>query len=86
MKFRKENKIHYRQDFRGRIGIPSGVDFIIENDTGIFKSQDCFVLRADGYGFLGIEGSYGNGALYVSKSSLSRKQLKRYEKVMEARK
>ena len=78
MKFRKDNKIPYRQDFRGHISLPSGIDFSVITESGAFANTDCIMLIADGYGNL-LGGNYGNGAIYVPKASLSRKQLKRFE-------
>jgi hypothetical protein len=81
MKFRKDNKIRYRQDFRSFIGIPSGVDLTIVNQSGMFKLKDSFMLIGDGHGEM--MGNYGNGAIYVCKKSLTKKQLDRFERVIK---
>ncbi|GEM_PF-3254689 len=79
MIFRKDNRILYGQDFRFFRGIPSGVDFAVEEErSGIF------VLTAHGYGlrrksYLQAGDAYGCGSLYVSVRSLTTKQRKRLE-------
>lgn len=71
MKFRKGNKIYYGQDFRYRRGVPSGINFQVS------KWKMGFVLRADGYGLFG---NYGNGALFLYNSRLSKILKERLQK------
>ena len=73
MRFRKDNKIRYRQDFIEYRGIPAGVEFLVTKAWGVF------VLRAYGFGLVDRDrdrGGYGSGALYVwSVTSKQRKRL-----------
>ncbi len=71
MRFRKDNKIRYRQDFLEYRGIPAGVEFLVTEEWGVF------VLRAHGFGLVDRDrGGYGSGALYVwSVTSKQRKRL-----------
>ena len=59
MKFSKDNKINYGQDFFQKVGIPHGVDFCVS-----VVDSNCVKLTAPGYGGK----PYGNGALYVRLS------------------
>jgi|GEM_PF-4292578 len=60
VRFPRENKFDYGQDFSRRCGIPSHVEFEVE-DCGRY-----YVLTAPGYG---LAGDYGNGALIVYQGS-----------------
>jgi len=68
MKFRKDNKIGYGQDHHYHKGIPSDVNFLVR------ESSNAFILRGNGYGNFCGKNNYGNGALYVRKSMLTKKQ------------
>jgi len=61
MKFDENNKIRFGQDHQFHIGVPSEVDFKVENFT-----DGRFVLTAYGYGQLEPHDqySYGNGKIY----------------------
>lgn len=59
MKFPKDNKIVYGQDFGCYVGVPSDVDFEVKQ-----ISNNHMQLVADGYGIMGGN-KYGNGAIYV---------------------
>jgi hypothetical protein len=59
VKFPKDNKIVYGQDFGWYKGVPSDVDFEVE---GIIQNR--INLVADGYGRLGGN-KYGNGSICV---------------------
>lgn len=65
-KFRKNNKILYGQDMQLKCGVPSGIEFEIEQ---FMKGR--VVLTAKGYG--DIKRGYGNGKLYVLVESLPSK-------------
>ena len=65
IRFPKNNKIWYGQDFRQWKGVPSNIDFEIGEICG-----DSIKLVADGYGRLGKGNKYGNGAIYVSKKDI----------------
>ena len=58
MRFRPSNRIRYGQDFGQFSGIPSGVNFSVEE----FCEPGMFILKGPGYG---EPGNYGSGALYV---------------------
>ena len=72
MKFRKDNKIQYAQDFRYPTGIPSGIDFVLT------KRNDWYDLTAAGYGIVG--GNYGSGCLLIKSNWLTTKQRSRFER------
>ena len=57
MKFPKNNKVIYMQDFSHHESIPSGVDFMVEP-----LGKDKVMLIAPNYGGK----PYGNGRLYLS--------------------
>ena len=66
VRFPKDNKINYGQDMGFHRGVPSDVDFEIEEFT-----DDRVRLIADGYGVLGKGGNkYGNGSIYVNKKDM----------------
>jgi len=64
IRFPKNNKITYSQDFSFPTGIPSDIDFEVCGFVG-----DSIKLIADGYGRLGGD-KYGNGAIYVSEKDI----------------
>lgn len=57
MKFPKDNKIIYSQDFHVHKGVPSGINFASSVDT-----DGLITLTAPGYG---AAGNYGNGSLTI---------------------
>lgn len=59
LKFRKGNKIPYRQNFESFTGIPSGIEFSVE-----WITDQSVKLAAPGYGKVSNAG-YGNGPLYA---------------------
>jgi len=73
MKFRKDNKILFDQDFALWRGIPSGVDFKIDVlDPGELNPLKLrFILTGKGYG---EKDNYGNGSLYPYKLTSKQKQ------------
>lgn len=74
MKFRKNNKICFGQDFNYYQGIPSGIDFKVER-----LDKNKFRLIAKGYGLLtSHHNDYGNGALFPY--SLTDKQIETFNK------
>ena len=67
MNFSVDNKIPYMQDMAFGRGIPSGIDFEVDE----YSPGNCR-LSAYGYGVLGRGGkAYGNGALLVKKEDLT---------------
>ena len=70
MKFRRNNKIRYGQDFRQHVGIPTGVDFRVKTFTA-----GHWELWASGYG--GGD-DHGNGSLIVW--GLTTRQTQRFER------
>lgn len=68
VKFRKNNKYKYGQDFDFFIGIPHGIEF----DVSKINNKKVRLI-ADGYGNLKCVGTYGNGALYTSIKNLPKK-------------
>lgn len=67
IKFKKDNKIIYGQDFHCSRGIPSDIEFTVEKFT-----NDKIILKAKGYGDL-ESGNYGNGSLSVCVNDLPKK-------------
>lgn len=73
IKFPKNNKLRYSQDFSVGIGIPSGVEFEVEF---LDDKKEKAKLIAYGYGFSGGKNgkAYGNGAIYISKGDINYKE------------
>jgi hypothetical protein len=61
VKFPVGNDIFYGQDLVYQKGVPSGVEFDVD------EHETYYVLTADGFGNFH---NYGNGALYIYKSKL----------------
>ena len=75
MKFRPDNKMKFYQNLGDHCGIPSGVEFVVDN----FLGKDAFfTLTGYGHGILDVtdNNSYGKGKLYVY--GLTAKQKKRF--------
>jgi hypothetical protein len=66
VKFRKNNKVVYWQDFKVYTGIPSGIEFYV-----VPLKKDKVKLIANGYGDLIL--GYGNGALYIGVKDLKKR-------------
>lgn len=70
LKFEKGNSIRFFQDFSVKFGVPDNVMFFPES-----TNHDSVVFMADGYGIRSenkwdLKGRYGNGLIYILKSSL----------------
>lgn len=61
-----ENKIHFYQDHRFWEGVPTGVNFTVEEPS----SSDDFWLVADGYGNIDKPNAYGNGSICVKEKDI----------------
>jgi hypothetical protein len=59
----KENNFRYWQDYQSKVSIPSGIDFFVKGELG----NGMVIIAADGYG---MQGSYGNGSLFVHRDTL----------------
>ena len=60
LRFKRNNKIRYGQDFGQHIGVPSDVVFTIDK-----VYNDSITIIANGYGIIGDGSQYGNGALHI---------------------
>jgi hypothetical protein len=70
VRFDKENKIRFGQDFRFFEGLPSDVNFYPIEET----QSGYMVFIGNGYGIQSkhkIDGKYGNGAVFVIKEEIT---------------
>jgi hypothetical protein len=61
-----KNKIHFYQDFRWWEGVPTGIEFTIQEEAG----HKDYWLVADGYGNLDKPNCYGNGSIAVKEKDI----------------